>query len=138
MWLVQNIKETWLYAMFRQWLHYDVMLISFEQIRMSQGGFQRFWIGSFTAQFMLFDIRDIKRGKWERQIARNGKLNIYFKDNFDLLVMNVTQLNFLDWQNVHLWYFIKVNHNRSLLFVVVPTLISWSKAKIFTDYDDKT
>ena len=138
MWLVQNIKETWLHAMFRQWLHYDVMLISFEQIWMSQGGFQKFWKGSFTAQFILFDIRDIKRGKWERQIAGNGKLNIYLKNHFDLLVMNVTQLNFLDWQNVHLWHFIKVNYKRSLLFVVVPTLITWSKAKIFTDYDDKT
>ena len=26
----------------------------------------------------------------------NGKLNIYFKNNFSLLVMNVTQLNFLN------------------------------------------
>ena len=42
-----------------------------------------------------FDIKDIKRGNWERQIARDGKLNIYFKNNFNLLVMNVTQLNFL-------------------------------------------
>ena len=47
---------------------------------------------SFSAQFLLFDIRDIKRGNWERQIARNSKLNIYF----NLLVMNVTQLNFLN------------------------------------------
>ena len=47
---------------------------------------------SFSAQFLLFDIRDIKRENWERQIARNSKLNIYF----NLLVMNVTQLNFLN------------------------------------------
>ena len=33
----------------------------------------------FAAQFSLFDIRDIKRGNWERQIPRNGKLDIYFK-----------------------------------------------------------
>ena len=50
---------------------------------------------SFAAQFLLFDIREIKRGNRERQIARDGKLNIYFKNNFNLLVMNVTQLNFL-------------------------------------------
>ena len=44
----------------------------------------------------LFDIRDIKRGNWERQIVRNGKLNIYLKNNFNLLVMNVTQLDFIN------------------------------------------
>ena len=53
-----------------------------------------FW-SWFTAQFLLFDIKDIKRGNWERQIARDGKLNIYLKNNFNLLVMKVTQLNFL-------------------------------------------
>ena len=45
---------------------------------------------SFAAQSWLFD----KRGNWERQIARNGKLNICFKNNFNLLVMSVLQLNF--------------------------------------------
>ena len=45
---------------------------------------------SFATQFGLFDIRDIKRRNWERQIARKGKLNIYLKNNFNLLVMNVT------------------------------------------------
>ena len=34
-------------------------------------------------------------GNWEQQIASKDKLNIYFKNNFNLLVMNVTQLNFL-------------------------------------------
>ena len=48
---------------------------------------------SFAAPFSLFDIGDIKRRNWERQIARNGKLSFYFKNNFNLLVMNVTQLN---------------------------------------------
>ena len=48
------------------------------------------------AQFSLFGIRDIKRGNWERQKARDGKLNIYFKNNFNFLVMNVMQLNFLN------------------------------------------
>ena len=43
-----------------------------------------------------FDIRDIKRKNWERQIARDDNLNIYFKNNFNLLVMNETQLNFLN------------------------------------------
>ena len=55
-----------------------------------------YFLSSFTAQFSIFDISDIKRGKLERQIGRNGKLNIHFKNNFDLLVMNVTQLNFLN------------------------------------------
>ena len=32
-------------------------------------------------------------------INHNGKLNIYFKNNFNLLVINVIQLN---WQNVHI------------------------------------
>ena len=49
----------------------------------------------------LFDIKDIKRRNWERQIARNGKLNIYFKNNFNFLVMNETQLKFLYWKNMH-------------------------------------
>ena len=50
---------------------------------------------SFAAQLWFFDIRDIKRGNWKRQVARNGKLNICFKNNFNLLVMSVSQLNFL-------------------------------------------
>ena len=54
-----------------------------------------YFSSSFAAQLWLFDIRDIKRGNWERQIARNDKSNIYFKNNFKLLVMNETQLNFL-------------------------------------------
>ena len=54
-----------------------------------------YFSSSFAAQLWFFDIRDIKRGNWERQIARTGKLNTYFKKHFNLLVMNVTQLNFL-------------------------------------------
>ena len=57
--------------------------------------FYIYFSSSFAARFSLFNIRDIKRGNWEQQIARDGKLNIYFKNNFILLVMNVTQLNFL-------------------------------------------
>ena len=48
---------------------------------------------SFAAQFSLFDI---KRGNCKVKIARHGKLNMYFKNNFNLLVMIVTQLNFLN------------------------------------------
>ena len=96
-----------------------------------------YFSSSFAVQFFLFDIRDIKKGNWELQIAENGKLNIYFKNNSNLLVTNVTQLNFLNWQNVHIWHFLKVNHKRNLLFVVVHTLISWKKTKVFTDYKDK-
>ena len=50
-----------------------------------------YFSSSFAAQFLLFHIRDIKRGNWEQQIARDGKLNTYFKNNFNLLVINVTQ-----------------------------------------------
>ena len=55
-----------------------------------------YFSSSFTARFSLFEVRDIKSENWEQQIARNGKLNIYFKNNFNLLVTNVTQLNFLN------------------------------------------
>ena len=55
-----------------------------------------YFSSSFVAQSSLFDIRDIKRGNWEQQIARNGKLNIHFKNNFRFLLMNVTQLNCLN------------------------------------------
>ena len=51
---------------------------------------------SLTVQFLLFDTRDIKRGNWEQQIARHGKLKIHFKNNLNLLVMNITQLHFLN------------------------------------------
>ena len=64
-----------------------------------------YFSSSLAAQVLLFDIRAIKRRNWERQITRNGKLNIYFKNNFNLLVLNVTQLNFLNWQNVHNSFF---------------------------------
>ena len=56
-----------------------------------------FFSSSFIAQFSLFHIRDIKRGNWEREIARSGKINIYLKSNLNLLVINVTQLNFLNY-----------------------------------------
>ena len=35
-----------------------------------------YFSSSFAAQLWLFDIRDIERGNWERQIARDGKNNI--------------------------------------------------------------
>ena len=59
------------------------------------------------------DARNIKRGRRKRERARND--NIYFKNNFNRLVMkNITQTNFLYWQNVHIWRLIKVNYKRSL------------------------
>ena len=67
-----------------------------------------------------------KRENWEQQTARDCKFNIHFKNSFNLLVMNITKLNFLNGQNVHMWHFIKVNHKRGLFFVVVPTSISWT------------
>ena len=51
---------------------------------------------SFAAQFSLFYVRDIKKENWQQHVTREGKLNIYFKGNFILLVMNITQLNFLN------------------------------------------
>ena len=44
---------------------------------------------SFAAEVSLFDITDIKSGNWEQQIVRNCKLNIYFKNNFNVLVINL-------------------------------------------------
>ena len=100
-----------------------------------------YFSSSFAAQFWFFDIRNIKRGNWERQVARNSKLNIFFKHDVNLLIMNATQFNFLTkyfyWQNVVIWHFIKVNYKRSLLFVVVSKLMRWSKTIIFTDYNDE-
>ena len=55
-----------------------------------------YFSSSFALKFSLFESKDIKRRNWEQQIARNGKLNIYFKNNFDLLVVNIRQLNFLN------------------------------------------
>ena len=55
-----------------------------------------YFSSSFAVQFSLFDISDMKRGNWEREIDINGKLNTYFENNFNLLVMNVIQLNFLN------------------------------------------
>ena len=59
-----------------------------------------YFSSSFAAQFSFVGTRDIKSENWKQQIARNGKLNIYSKNDFNLLVMNATQLNFLNWQNV--------------------------------------
>ena len=44
-----------------------------------------YFSSSFAAQFSLFDIRDIKSENWELEIARNGKLNIDIKNNFNVL-----------------------------------------------------
>ena len=40
--------------------------------------------------------------------------NVYFKNNFNLLVMNATQTNFPYCQKVHIWHLIKVNHKKGL------------------------
>ena len=50
-----------------------------------------YFSSSFAAEILLFDVRDIKRGNGKPQIDRNGKLDIYFKNNLDFLVINVTQ-----------------------------------------------
>ena len=48
----------------------------------------------------------IGNGKW----LGMANYNIYLKNNFSRLVMNVTQINFLYWQNVYIWRLIKVHH----------------------------
>ena len=92
---------------------------------------------SFAVYFLLFDISMTQ--KIEKREIRNGELlgMTNYKNNFNILGRNLTQKKFLYWQNMHTWHLIKVNHERSLQFVVVPTLISWSKTKIFTNYHDK-
>ena len=42
------------------------------------------------------DTKNVKRGSRGPQIARNGKLQYSFQ------LMNITQTNFLYWQNVHI------------------------------------
>ena len=45
----------------------------------------------------LRKVRRISKGEiWKFPIARDGRLNNYFKNNFNLLVMKVTKLNFLN------------------------------------------
>ena len=36
------------------------------------------------------------------ELLGNANYNICFKNNLNLLIMNVTQINFLDWQNVYI------------------------------------
>ena len=48
----------------------------------------------------------IGNGKW----LGLANYNINLKNNFSRLVMNVTQINFLYWQNVYIWRIIKVHH----------------------------
>ena len=48
---------------------------------------------------------EIGHGKW----LGMANYNIYFKNNYNRLVMKVTPVNFLNWQNVHIWRLIKVN-----------------------------
>ena len=58
-----------------------------------------YFAGSFTSQFLFFYVemtQEISKG----EIGNDKQLeianyNIYFKNNFNLLVMNVTQINFL-------------------------------------------
>ena len=49
-----------------------------------------YFSSSLAGHYLLFDIRIIKRGNWEQQIARDGKLNTHFKSNINFLVMNLT------------------------------------------------
>ena len=41
--------------------------------------------------------------------------NGYFKNNFNHLAMNVTEVNFLYWQNVHIWHLVEVNHKKKFV-----------------------
>ena len=56
---------------------------------------------SLAAQFLLFNMK-MRQEISNREIEKLMSLwlayyNIYFKTNFNLLVMNVTQINFLYW-----------------------------------------
>ena len=62
------------------------------------------FVSSFAVAFLLFDTR-IMQEISKREIE-NGKFlgmanyNVYFKTKLNLLVINITQINFLYWQNV--------------------------------------
>ena len=43
-----------------------------------------------------FCYQGYQQKNWEQQIVRNCKLDIYFKNDFNLSVMNVIELNFLN------------------------------------------
>ena len=45
------------------------------------------------------DAKNMKRKNWERQIAKNDKLQYLFQKNFQSF-NRLTQINFLYWQNV--------------------------------------
>ena len=70
---------------------------------------------------------------------------IYFKSNFNRLIMNVTQINFLYWQNVHLWYYESRSLRREEKSVVCSSahinysahINSLKQKENFTDYNDK-
>ena len=92
--------------------------------------FYYYFASSFTSQFLLFwnqdGARNIKRKNWDREIAWNGKLQHLIQK---IIIISLLKKCVL--------YLIKVNHERSLWFVVVPTSINWSKTNIFADYKDE-
>ena len=56
-----------------------------------------------TADLVTF-TEEIHNGKFYFLciVVGMANQNIYLKDNFNLLLMKVTQINFLHWQNVHI------------------------------------
>ena len=69
------------------------IMIIFSSIDLFVHKIFNFATSSFAAQFSLFDIRMTQQiSKRETGMAN---CNIYFKNNFNLLVINVTQMNFL-------------------------------------------
>ena len=65
-----------------------------------------YFASSFAAHFLLFEIRtmqEIQKG----EIANDKQLGmanykIHFKNNFNDLVMNITEINFMYRQNMHI------------------------------------
>ena len=55
------------------------------------------------------EAKNNKKGNLKRKLLEMANYNIHFKNNFSLSVINVSQINFLYWQNVHIWHLIKVN-----------------------------
>ena len=140
--IVEKLGKVGLFLMIGGFIKPYKMIIIFSLIGIFVHKIFIFIASSFPAQFLHFEIRMTqeipKRKTGNVKLLVIANYNTHFKNDFDLLVMKVTQVNFLYWQNVHTWRLIKINSMRSLQFVVVPTLISWKKTpKVFAGYNDK-
>ena len=58
--------------------------------------------------------RNVKMGNWERQIARNSKLQYLFQKHFQCFSNEHNTIKFPLLTKVHIWHLIKVNDKKSL------------------------